>query len=1071
VVDPSTGVTESYGYNTLSQPSTITYGSGGDTRSFGYDTRHRLTGDTLKTGSNTTIASIAYGYDPNSNLISKTTTGLVGAASNTYGYDQANRLTSWNNGTATVSYGYDDSGNRTQVGAQTYTYDARDELTAANGSIYAYTARGTLASVTTAGTTVSATDDAYGQTITHGTQSYTYDSLGRVLSATGGAAFAYSGIGSSMAGDGSATYSYDPGGGLVGVKGSGFAFLEWTDRHTDVVGQFTGTGTSVAGSASYSPLGAVLASTGMHGNLGYQSGWTDPTTSHVNMSARWYDPQVGQFTSRDTVSLDPVPNSASANPFAYVEGNPLTGTDPTGHCTAGASWSGLWCALGHGVSTAVTLAKDGGKLVWDAITDPGNVDEDLSQAAQDFKKGAHQAAQDLVNITSDAKQKATNVANTVVNAATHPGKTFNAVKDGLNKLGSDIKHTATQAWDSTVDFVKQHEADIASFVASTVVFLGCEAVISAATGGAGAVPGAILCGEISGAVGGMVTQGFKCAKNGGDSCSLGAFAGSVGIGVIGGAIGGALGGAVGGRIATGLLGKAMGTLGGRILGGAVEGAAVGAGAGAITGGVTYGLTCGSNCSLGGAASAVGTSALAGGIGGLAGGALFGAASGLKGEAEDSAPTGCRVHSFAPTTTVLMADGSKKPIKDVKVGDKVAATDTKTGETTAKPVTATTSHVDTDLTELTVADPSGKTATIHTTQHHPFWDDTKHAWVDAGHLPVGDRLHTTAGAPIQRVVAVDNREAASVMLDLTVADAHTFYVVADAAPLLVHNIDEPCGPSGEPPTSVEAGPSGRSLAETDATSKSDEIDRELLSEDASDSAESLDKVPWLTQGRPDEGEAPTPMPQRPYPGVSMMPPDPPQFGPGGPGGEAAEPHGVVVALGLRWFIAAPGSCSASYGRMRGRVMAAKTETGRELCRLLSSQTLRSRPDILSVPEADGVEVEGSIVATAFVLVVRRRFGLDEDVRELTRFASAVRARLSDPPLSIREWQIIMRTALREPELVVYLEDRDAAIDVMFLLMLAAVEDLAMTAPEVEELVADAERQTAVNVALIDGTTTD
>src|SRR5690606_7255829 len=46
------------------------------------------------------------------------------------------------------------------------------------------------------------------------------------------------------------------------------------------------------------------------------------------------------------------------------------------------------------------------------------------------------------------------------------------------------------------------------------------------------------------------------------------------------------------------------------------------------------------------------------------------------------------NSFAPGTLVLMADGSRKPIEEIKVGDKVLATDPKTGETKAKTVTAT-----------------------------------------------------------------------------------------------------------------------------------------------------------------------------------------------------------------------------------------------------------------------------------------------------------------------------------------------------------------------------------------------
>src|SRR5262249_6703888 len=128
MADPASGKTLTYQYNVLSQVSSLTYGSGGDQRTFDYDPMHRLKTDTTKTSAGAAVASIAYGYDADNNLTSKTTTGFTGSTANTYGYDLANRLTSWTAGTTTTSYGYDASGNRTQVGAKVYTYDARDQL-------------------------------------------------------------------------------------------------------------------------------------------------------------------------------------------------------------------------------------------------------------------------------------------------------------------------------------------------------------------------------------------------------------------------------------------------------------------------------------------------------------------------------------------------------------------------------------------------------------------------------------------------------------------------------------------------------------------------------------------------------------------------------------------------------------------------------------------------------------------------------------------------------------------------------------------------------------------------------
>jgi len=234
-----------------------------------------------------------------------------------------------------VTYGYDASGNRTQVGTKTYSYDGRDQLMSGGGSMYAYTARGTLSGTTTGTSTVVTASDAFGQVVNQGGQTYGYDALGRVVTAAGTAAYtlSYSGQGNTVAGDGTAVYSRDPSGAVVGEKfGTAPGVLAWTDLHTDVVGQFTVTATALSGSVAYDPLGAVLSTAGVTGGLGYQSEWTDRASGPVNMLSRWYNPGTGQFDTKDTVSVPVVPNPAAGNPFAYVSDSPLLDTDPSGHC-------------------------------------------------------------------------------------------------------------------------------------------------------------------------------------------------------------------------------------------------------------------------------------------------------------------------------------------------------------------------------------------------------------------------------------------------------------------------------------------------------------------------------------------------------------------------------------------------------------------------------------------------------------------------------------------------------------------------------------------------------------------
>jgi RHS repeat-associated protein len=141
-------------------------------------------------------------------------------------------------------------------------------------------------------------------------------------------------------------------------------------------------------------------------------------------------------------------------------------------------------------------------------------------------------------------------------------------------------------------------------------------------------------------------------------------------------------------------------------------------------------------------------------------------------------------SFESETLVLMADGTTKPIKDIKVGDAVLATDPETGDTLAKEVTATFLHFDNDLTYVSVRI-GEREATIQTTFNHPFWVMSEQAWVDATALQIGDDLLMSDGQ-VAAVVDVLDYVGARAMRDLTIADIHSFYVVVDGITILVHN---------------------------------------------------------------------------------------------------------------------------------------------------------------------------------------------------------------------------------------------------------------------------------------------
>ncbi|MFG1892294.1 polymorphic toxin-type HINT domain-containing protein [Micromonospora sp. NPDC049051] len=166
-----------------------------------------------------------------------------------------------------------------------------------------------------------------------------------------------------------------------------------------------------------------------------------------------------------------------------------------------------------------------------------------------------------------------------------------------------------------------------------------------------------------------------------------------------------------------------------------------------------------------------------------------------GENGGGAPTskdGCPTHSFDPATPVLMAGGSTLPIAEVKVGDKVLAHDPETGDTTAQTVEVLHVNEDEALTNLSVRKEDGTFVTLKTTQHHPFWSDSRGKWVDAGELQPTEWLKTASGDPVT-VAKVDNFRGRETMRDLTVSTVHTYYVVAGGTPVLVHN----CGDDGPP----------------------------------------------------------------------------------------------------------------------------------------------------------------------------------------------------------------------------------------------------------------------------------
>lgn len=746
--DPITNSTATYGYNTLGQVSGVTYGTGNGSRTYTYDDLHRLTGDRLATSTNATVSTIGYGYDLADRETSKTTTGFTGASANTYTYDLAGRLATWSNGASTTAYSYDQAGNRTGIGARTLTYNARDQLLDDAVNTYTYTARGTPKTRTpkAGGSAVQTTSDAFDQLITDGrvTGGYTYDALGR-LTTRGGTTFAYTGRGNNLASDGAATYSRDPANGLVGANLSGTGVLVDTDLRGDVVGTHTPAATSLSSSVTYDPLGNRVAGTGQR--LGYQSGYTDLATGQVNMAARWYSPDTGQFASRDTVTNSPTPVSGNANRYAYANNNPLTGTDPTGH------WPCWECVIGGGIVGGIiggVIGAAAGCLVAPGV---GCVGGGLIGFEQGMGWGAAAgvaagAGADLINQASSYSGSSSySSGGSYGGSVPYPGGHAlggGAIGSGLG-LGGNVYpgyvFPPIFRWippppppPTPLDFAHMFAAHPAAPVLGVGSGVVVAPIITAPVTTVVTLPALpdtmftpsdvatttlIISGVVAGGTGMTATPTPPHLPN--QPSALDLFNTTVTANDL--------------------------------------------------------MQCDSLAECAMAA-----------LGLVPGEALLGTV-GHQGSHSGSLPDfalSC-THSFPGETRVLMADGTTKAIKDVKVGDQVANAqpDGRTEVHRVEKVHVT--STDTEFTDLTITTPQGE-RTITSTQNHPYWDATTHQFVTAANLRPGHELQTDGGTAT--VGSVRNYATTTVTYDLTINGVHTYYVVAGTTPALVHNCDPP-----------------------------------------------------------------------------------------------------------------------------------------------------------------------------------------------------------------------------------------------------------------------------------------
>jgi len=314
--------TLTYGYDDADRLKTTTQGT--STVQITYDNDNRRQSLILPTSPNP--LSLTYDYDAGSQLKGITyklgTTTTLGGL--TYDYDTAGRRTTLGGSFArtglpqpVTSAFYNDSNQLTQWGAATLTYDLNGNLVGDGANTYEWNARNQLSTINTG--------------VTAGFQ---YDALGRRSSKTvGGAttAFLYDGMnvvqelsGSPLSPTANLVTGLTPDEIFSRTDGAGVRYF-LTDALGSTLALTDSTGTSQAEYA-YEPFGNTAVSGQASANpFQYTGRENDGTTGLYFYRARYYNSTFQRFTAEDPIGF-----AGGFNLYGYVQNNPVSLKDPTG---------------------------------------------------------------------------------------------------------------------------------------------------------------------------------------------------------------------------------------------------------------------------------------------------------------------------------------------------------------------------------------------------------------------------------------------------------------------------------------------------------------------------------------------------------------------------------------------------------------------------------------------------------------------------------------------------------------------------------------------------------------------
>jgi len=248
----------------------------------------------------------------------------------------------------TLTYAYDDAGNRTTVGGtwartglpqpqSTFVYNAANQLTKLNGARIASDGNGNLLDSRKQGQTLfdytwNARNQLVGLSESGVSASFAYDGLGRRMSKTVNGTmteFLYDGLNpvQELAG-GSPVANLLTGLGIdefVSRTEGGSPSTLLTDALGSTVALSNGTGT-IQTEYTYEPFGAVTTSGTSSPNTYQFTGRESDGTGLMYYRARYYSPSLQRFISEDPVGF----LGGDDNLYAYVFNSPLKGGDPLG---------------------------------------------------------------------------------------------------------------------------------------------------------------------------------------------------------------------------------------------------------------------------------------------------------------------------------------------------------------------------------------------------------------------------------------------------------------------------------------------------------------------------------------------------------------------------------------------------------------------------------------------------------------------------------------------------------------------------------------------------------------------